>query len=61
MPEPVRAVLLNTGEELRIRYGTLPTLLDPDHVARRKVWSVAGIPADEIPGEPVVIRVEMKG
>ena len=57
-PTPARAVLLNTGAELTLRYSTLPTLMDPDHVARRRVWSVADIPADEIPDEPPVIRVE---
>ena len=58
LPTPVCAVLCNTGEELRLRYGTLPTLMDPDHVARRKVWSIADIPADSVPDEPPVIRVE---
>ena len=58
LPVPVRAVLCNTGDELPIRYGTLPTHMDEDHVARRRVYSVTKIPADEIPGEPVVIRVE---
>ena len=58
LPTPVRATLLNNGAALALRYGTLPTLMEPDHVARRKVWSVADIPADEIPDEPPVIRVE---
>ena len=57
-PAPARAVLLNNRAELTLRYSTLPTLMDPDHVARRRVWSVADIPADEIPDEPPVIRVE---
>lgn len=60
LPEPRRAVLCNTGEDLVLRYGTLPTLMDEDHVARRKLWSVAGIPVDEIPGEPPVVRIEWK-
>ena len=55
---PRRAVLCNTGEELRLRYATLPTLLDEDHVARRKTWSIADIPVDAIPDEPPVIAVE---
>ena len=50
----------NTGEEMVLRYGTLPTLMDEDHVARRKLWSVANIPVDEIPGEPPVVRIEWK-
>ncbi len=58
LPVPVRAVLCNTGDELTIRRSALPTLTDEDHVARRKVWSLAKIPVDDIPGEPVVIRVE---
>ena len=58
LPTPARATLLNNGAALTLRYGTLPTLMDPDHVARRKVWSVADIPADDIPDEPPVIRVE---
>lgn len=60
LPTPSRAILCNTGAKLPLRYGTLPTLLDPDHVARRKVWSVSDIPADDIPDEPPVIRVEWK-
>ena len=58
LPKPARAVLCNTGEEVKLRYGTLPTLLDEDHVARRRVWSVSEIPVDEIPDEPPVIRVD---
>ena len=58
LPAPRRAVLCNTGEELRLRYATLPTLLDEDHVARRKTWSIADIPVDAIPDEPPVIAVE---
>ncbi len=60
LPVPRRAVLCNTGKELTLRHATLPTLMDEDHVARRKVWSLTRIPADEIPGEPVVIRVEFE-
>jgi len=58
IPTPRRAVLLNSGEELSIRYGTLPSKTDNDAVARRKYDSIRGIPVDDYPAEPLVIAVE---
>ena len=54
---PVRAILCNSGEELRVRYGTLPSRLDADGVARKPYLSVTGIPVDDYPAEPIVIAL----
>ncbi len=58
LPIPHRAHLLNSGEELPIRYDTLPSKVDSDAVARRKYFSIREIPVDDYPAEPLVIAVE---
>lgn len=58
IPTPRRAVLLNSGNELPIRYGTLPSHTDGDAVARKKYYSIREIPVDDYPAEPLVLAVE---
>ena len=58
IPTPCRAVLLNSGEALPIRHGTLPSKVDADTVARKQYYSIREIPVDEYPAEPLVIAVE---
>ena len=58
IPTPCRAVLLNSGEALPIRHGTLPSKVDADTVARKQYDSIREIPVDEYPAEPLVIAVE---
>ncbi|MCQ2433405.1 MAG: alpha-L-fucosidase [Clostridia bacterium] len=55
---PVRARLLNSGEELPIRYEVLPCKNDSDAVARKPYASVWKIPVDDYPAEPLVIELE---
>lgn len=55
---PHRAMLVNSGESLPIRYDTLPSKTDNDAVARRKYYSIREIPVDEYPAEPLIIAVE---
>lgn len=57
LPTPRRAVLLNSGQELPIRYGTLPSKVDADAVARKKYYSIREIPVDDYPAEPIVLAV----
>ena len=57
-PTPRRAVLLNSGAELPIRYDTLPSRVDGDAVARRRYHSIREIPVDDHPAEPLVLAVE---
>ena len=58
IPTPCRAVLLNSGEALPIRHGTLPSKVDADTVARKQYYSIREIPVDEYPAEPLIIAVE---
>ena len=58
IPKPCRAVLLNSGEALPIRHGTLPSKVDADTVARKQYYSIREIPVDEYPAEPLIIAVE---
>ena len=58
IPTPCRAVLLNSGETLPIRHGTLPSKVDADTVARKQYYSIREIPVDEYPAEPLIIAVE---
>ena len=58
IPTPCRAVLLNSGEALPIRHGTLPSKVDADTVTRKQYYSIREIPVDEYPAEPLVIAVE---
>ena len=58
LPAPKKAVLLNTGEMLPIRHGTLPSKVDSDAVARKTYYSIREIPVDDYPAEPIVIAVE---
>ena len=58
IPTPRRAVLLNSGAELPIRRGTLPSKVDADAVARKEYYSIREIPVDDYPAEPLVIAVE---
>jgi hypothetical protein len=58
IPTPRRAVLLNSGIELSIRRGTLPSKVDADTVARKEYCSIREIPVDDYPAEPIVIAVE---
>ena len=58
IPKPCRAVLLNSGEVLPIRHGTLPSKVDADTVARKHYYSIREIPVDEYPAEPLIIAVE---
>jgi len=53
-----RAFLLNTGEELTVRYTPLPSYSDVDSVARVPHTSICKIPVDDYPSEPLVIGVE---
>ncbi len=53
-----RAVLLNNGTELPIRYTPLPSYCDLDAVARVPHTSICKIPVDEFAVEPIVIEVE---
>ena len=54
---PKKAVLLNDGRELRIRYGFLPSQWDEVTPCTPKVLSIADIPCDEFCGEPLVIEL----
>ena len=58
LPTPKKAVLLNTGETLPLRHGTLPSKVDADAVARTEYHSLREIPVDDLTGEPIVIAVE---
>ena len=58
IPTSCRAVLLNSGEALPIRHGTLPSKVDADTVARKQYYSIREIPVDEYPAEPLIIAVE---
>jgi alpha-L-fucosidase len=55
---PVKAVLLNSGEELKVAYERLPELFwfrqekSDDHVLR-----IRDIPVDDYPDEPIVIEL----
>ena len=55
---PRNAVLLNSGEALPIRHAPLPMKTDKNCVASHAYDSVACIPVDSYPAEPLVIRVE---
>jgi len=55
---PQKAILLNSGEELPIRYATLPMKTDARCVASRKYYSVTKIPVDAYAAEPLVIKIE---
>ena len=58
LPMPRRAVLLNSGGELPIRFDTIPSRVDADAVARKNYYSIREIPVDEYPAEPLVLAVE---
>ena len=58
LPMPRRAVLLNSGKELPIRFDTIPSRVDADAVARKNYYSIREIPVDEYPAEPLVLAVE---
>ncbi|MCR5263221.1 MAG: hypothetical protein K6D94_05050, partial [Clostridiales bacterium] len=55
---PRKAILCNNGKELPIRFSTLPTFVDKEHIARTKYHSVTNIPVDDLAGEPIVIRID---
>ncbi len=55
---PRRAVLLNSGKELPIRFDTIPSRVDADAVARKNYYYIREIPVDEYPAEPLVLAVE---
>ncbi len=55
---PRRARLMNTGEELTVRYEHLPAQTDPETGRSRGPFvSITGIPTDAFAGEPVVLEV----
>ena len=60
LPIPCEAVLCSSGEALCIRYGTLPSWVDADCVARKKYLSIREIPVDDSPAEPIVIALRFE-
>ncbi len=55
---PKKAVFLNSGKEVGIRYETLPMHTNEDFIAVDPVVSFIDIPCNDYPDEPMVLEVE---